>query len=102
MLLGSASARPQLQAIQEEITAPASASADVNSAPMGPMSYVFRCPHCSTAPHEVDHAELHQVAIGVLGMDWQCPDCRDWSQVRVQERNRGLTVEKGSAPAVLA
>ncbi len=69
---------------------------------MGPMSYVFRCPHCSTAPHEVDHAELHQVAIGVLGMDWQCPDCRGWSQVRVQERNRGLTVEKGSAPAVLA
>jgi hypothetical protein len=66
------------------------------------MGYVFRCENCRSAPHQVDHSELHPVAIGVLGMDWQCPDCRGWTRVRVVERNRGLTVEKGSAPAVRA
>jgi hypothetical protein len=67
-----------------------------------PNGYIFRCQSCGTAPHQVDHSELHQVAIGVLGMDWQCPDCQSWTRVRVQEKDRGLTVEKGSAPAVRA
>jgi len=66
------------------------------------MTYVFSCPGCHGDPVEIDHADLRQVRIGVLGMDWQCPHCRGWTQIRVREKDRGLTVEKGSAPAVRA
>lgn len=65
------------------------------------MAYVFRCTNCPSAPHQVDHAELRQVSIGVLGMDWQCPDCRGWTRLRAREKDRGLTVEKGAAPQVV-
>ena len=63
------------------------------------MTYVFPCPYCRGKPFEVHRADLHQVRIGLLGMHWQCPDCDRWAEIRVREKDRGLTVEKGAAPA---
>jgi len=64
------------------------------------MTYVFACPQCRGEMVTVDHADLTQVRIGLLGMDWQCPHYRSWAQIRVREKDRGLTVERGTAPAV--
>jgi hypothetical protein len=64
--------------------------------------YAFPCPTCRRGPYTVHHADLQQVRIGVLGMEWQCTECQGWTVVRVREADRGLTVEKGAAPAVRA